>query len=255
MDLGKSRVWWIIHYRTSRRDVKIVLRLLVLSLPLWVLTFSDPIAFRDPLATIFPNWTYCNTFILFSVTYKREWLVLITTLLVEFLIYPLVRDRLPSILKRIGIVALCNFVASILLLTLLLVYQFKEMENVWLSEANYILLCLSQGIQIPFLYCAIIELVCAQAPYNTRGFFTGYFMLCIMVSGGIASSLSNTFFAGGNSQLILFGVKSCISVFGLVLYCLLARWYKRRVRDEEYNVQRVVEEVYDRYLSAAAVGN
>ncbi len=30
----------------------------------------------------------------------------------------------------------------------------------------------------------------------------------------------------------------------------LARWYKRRVRDEDYNAHRVVEEVYDRYLSA-----
>ncbi len=28
------------------------------------------------------------------------------------------------------------------------------------------------------------------------------------------------------------------------MYCILARWYKRRVRDEDYNAHRVVEEVY-----------
>ena len=48
--------------------------------------------------------------------------------------------------------------------------------------------------------------------------------------------------------LILFGVKAAMSLLGFVLYCLLARWYKRRVRDEDYNAHRVVEEVYDRYL-------
>ncbi len=41
-----------------------------------------------------------------------------------------------------------------------------------------------------------------------------------------------------------FGAESCTSLFGIVLYCLLACWYKRRVRDEEYCTQRVVEEVY-----------
>ncbi len=40
-----------------------------------------------------------------------------------------------------------------------------------------------------------------------------------------------------------------ITLLGFVLYCLLAHWYKMRVRDEEYNAHRVVEEVYDRYLS------
>ncbi len=49
--------------------------------------------------------------------------------------------------------------------------------------------------------------------------------------------------------LILFGIKAAMSLLGFILYCLLARWYKRRVRDEEYNAQTVVEEVYDRYLT------
>ncbi len=44
-------------------------------------------------------------------------------------------------------------------------------------------------------------------------------------------------------------ILAALSAIGLVLYCLLARWYRRRVRDEDYNAHRVVEEVYDRYLS------
>ncbi len=38
-----------------------------------------------------------------------------------------------------------------------------------------------------------------------------------------------------------------ISLLGFTLFCVLARWYKRRVRGEDYNAQTVVEEVYDRY--------
>ncbi len=51
------------------------------------------------------------------------------------------------------------------------------------------------------------------------------------------------------NNLILFGIKAVMSLLGFVFYCLLARWYNRRVRDEEYNAHRVVEEVYDRYLN------
>ena len=40
-----------------------------------------------------------------------------------------------------------------------------------------------------------------------------------------------------------------IELVGLILFCVLARWYKMRVRDEDYSPHRVIEEVYDRYLS------
>ena len=40
-----------------------------------------------------------------------------------------------------------------------------------------------------------------------------------------------------------------IELVGLILFCVLARWYKMRVRDEEYSPHRAMEEVYDQYLS------
>ena len=53
-------------------------------------------------------------------------------------------------------------------------------------------------------------------------------------------------------SLILFSVKTVTCFIGFLLFCVVARWYKMRVRDEDYSTQRVVEEVYDRYLTAAA---
>ena len=40
-----------------------------------------------------------------------------------------------------------------------------------------------------------------------------------------------------------------LNSIGFILHCVLAHWYKRRVRDQDYPVHRVVEEVYNRYLS------
>ncbi len=94
------------------------------------------------------------------------------------------------------------------------------------------------------LASAMLELVCAQAPYNMRGLFGGCMMLVLL------SSLIIGFYIPSNSTLTIYGVRVGISLLGFILYCLLARWYKRRVRDEDYNAHRVVEEVYDRYLSA-----
>ncbi len=89
----------------------------------------------------------------------------------------------------------------------------------------------------------MLELVCAQAPYNMRGLFGGcmalaFFHPILFIEHHI------------NNYHNFYEIKAAFSLFGFILYSLLARWYKRRVRDEDYNAQRVVEEVYDRYLSA-----
>ncbi len=108
----------------------------------------------------------------------------------------------------------------------------------------------SSGLLSNVFLCAMLELVCAQAPYNMRRLFAVY-MLINYVTASIAGILGSDAIHPNNNTmvLILFGIEAAMSVLGFFLYCLLARWYKRRVRDEEYNVHRVVEEVYDRYLT------
>ena len=88
----------------------------------------------------------------------------------------------------------------------------------------------------------MLEFICAQAPYNIRGKFGG---LIILITG---SSLSLKGIAP--HSITIYEIGTGLSLFGLVFYCLLARWYKMRVGDEEYYVQTEVEKMYDRYLSA-----
>ena len=52
--------------------------------------------------------------------------------------------------------------------------------------------------------------------------------------------------------LVPYSVQLALHTIGFLLFCVVARWYKKRVRDDSYFTQQVVEEVYDRYLTAAA---
>ncbi len=63
-----------------------------------------------------------------------------------------------------------------------------------------------------------------------------------MYGVGVVSSIIIGYYIPSNIKVTIYGG---ISLLGFILYCLLARWYKRRVRDEEYNVHRVVEDIYD----------
>ena len=56
-------------------------------------------------------------------------------------------------------------------------------------------------------------------------------------------------FSWALQKIIRNSTETVLGLIGFILHCVLARWYKLRVRNEEYDVHRVVEEVYDRYLS------
>ena len=112
------------------------------------------------------------------------------------------------------------------------------------------------GLVLQMLLISTLEFMCAQSPYNMRGLLISFVLPLYMFLG----------FYGGKTLVIelcheawcgvvSFSVKTLVCFIGFIVYCLVARWYKIRVRDEDYSPQRVVEEVYDRYLTAAAANN
>ena len=107
------------------------------------------------------------------------------------------------------------------------------------------------GFLLVLLINGILEFVCAQSPYNMRGLLTGYMILLVLLSVSVNFLMRYFHFLMyiHSKCYILPSISTALSLIGLVVYCLLARWYKRRVRDEDYDAHRVVEEVYDRYLS------
>ena len=101
-----------------------------------------------------------------------------------------------------------------------------------------------------FTRTLMMQFVCAQSPYNMRGLLTGYSVFLHLVSTGFGVAIFGQISTQRAHKDIIEGsLATGLSLVGFILHCVLAHWYKRRVRDEEYNAHRVVEEVYDRYLS------
>ena len=243
MDLGKSRYGG--PFTTEQvENVKTILRLLPLCLMLWLLGCSLEIFNSSIYASVYPqDWNCYVSKLLPLFTSHYLWCGMIWTVFYEFVIYPVIRNKLPSILRRIGIISF--FITTVNIVFLILeVLQNNYGDVVAIKYATIVLNSISRGVLTTLFFCAMIEFVCAQAPYNMRGLFGGCMALVLFsaLTIGHLSPLNNT--------LTLYGVRVGISLLGFILYCLLARCYKRRVRDEDYNAHRVVEEVYDRYLSA-----
>ena len=246
MDLGKSRYGG--PFTTEQvEDVKTILRLLPLCLTLWLLGCS--LAIFHPLNHAYsvypPDWNCYVSRLLSLFTYHNLWCGMVWTIFYEFVLYPVICNKLPSILRRIEIISLFNMTLSIVFLILeLLQTNFDDLDAI--KYVTIVLTSISRGLLTILLASTMLELICAQAPYNMRGLFGGCLVLVLFSSFIIGYCFPL------NVRLTIYEVivRVGISLLGFILYCLLARWYKRRVRDEDYNAHRVVEEVYDRYLSA-----
>ena len=252
MDLGKSRYGG--PFTTEQvEDVKTVLRLITLSFPILVVAiglFLQPKVSYEQLRV--STLSHCSWVLLSEFTYSPQTCVVIGTLVYEFAIYPAVVNRIPSILKRIGIVSFLLVIMSFVYLILEVIHLHGNKQAMW---AIVILYSIVEGLLILLFSCALLELVPAQAPYNMRGLFAGYMTIVLSISyivGTCFSYNSVKICSDCDIKLIVFSVKLAVSVFGFILYCVLARWYKRRVRDDVFSPHRVVEEVYDRYLTAEA---
>ena len=89
-----------------------------------------------------------------------------------------------------------------------------------------------------------------------RGLLTGYtnsviILYLSMAFGGFIYFIFDLKCTMPSRIVIHSSTSAALSLFGFILSCVLARWYKMRVRDEDYSPHRVIEEVYDRYLSQA----
>ena len=257
MDLGKSRYGG--PFTTEQvEDVKTVLRLIALSFPILVVAIA---LFLQPNVSYVieqlrvSTLSHCSWVLLSEFTYSPQSCVVIGTLVYEFAIYPAVVNRIPSILKRIGIVSFLTVISSCMYLILEVIHLHGNEQAMWTTNILYSIV---EGLLILLFSCALLELVPAQAPYNMRGLFAGYMSIVFSISyfvGTCFSYYSVKICSDCNIKLIIFSVKLAVSVFGFILYCVLARWYKRRVRDDVFSPHRVVEEVYDRYLTAEATHN
>ena len=183
--------------------------------------------------------------------------------LYELLIYPCLRNRGPSILQSAGIGA-AALIASSLYGVVTEAILFDGNTGCMFVQNSHNASEMGTFINIPFqliLAFAIVvllksstEFVCAQAPYNMKGFLIGLFYTTIMFFIYLGTLLflvwSNKWFPILHSSTcgIWFYLSTLVlAVVSSALLGLVIRWYKARERDEITRSQDLVEEVYDKY--------
>ena len=227
--------------------MKTFFKSVVIHLPWFIFTLSIQWNLLFHHQTVAGLDNYQST-ILYCFTYSPFWCLMLTTLLGEFLMYTLVRMKLPSILRRIGIVC---FIAFLVNAGYLLLYAVNYTHHLQLLPWTLIIFSIYFGsFDFQFKRLLTVQFICAQSAYNMRGLLTGYSVFLQLVSIGVGVVIiKQVSTLNAYKDFIEWSLVTRLNWIRFILHCLMAHCYKRRVRDEEYNVHRVVEEVYDRYLS------
>ena len=277
LDLGKSRYGG--PFTTEQvEDVKTFFKILIMLIPISIIF----------LTLIAGNFNYlfaidtCNCSSQLHDTFTHPLCnVLIFTVAYELGIYPLIRNRIPTTLKRTVIGSFLVLLTKSIFLVESIVSLYSTQPTMANNTESYLptllsdeawantALVLTQNIVLMLLINGLLEFVCAQSPYNMRGLLTGCAVFMMITSLALGTLIQALIYQPYNKDVCKKTVIvrmvtdhrsrevcqragiAALSLIGFILYCVLAHWYKRRVRDEDYPVHRVVEEVYDRYLSHA----
>ena len=255
IDLGKSKYGG--PFSTEQvEDVKTILRLLVVSSLLSIVSLSLIFGIDEPLSNVLEMHSFTSD-VAYFFAHNPVIYAILATFAFEFLVYPLAKNKLPSILKRITAVPLILTLVSLVCFFLKLASYLShssESTTTWIVNVLYTVM---SGILSQVLFTAVLEFMCAQSPYHMRGLLVSFllpltatsYLVSMRVGVALRHNVCSTHM---QCSLISFSVKIVTCFIGFLLFCVVARWYKMRVRDEDYSPQRVVEEVYDRYLTAAA---
>lgn len=274
VDLGKSKYGG--PFTTEQvEDVKTFLRLLVIICAVSILQYTGQLylSSNDLLVNQFQNpYSFQKCFKKF-VDFARSGPVIIVIAfpLHELAIYPLIRRWFPSMLKRVGIAALLTLVYAFTVLSLDVVQHDSQAICMFSNKSSNTTLQLRINylwVDIPFsvleiaLYliynASLLEFILAQTPYSMKGLLIGisysvttFFQLLAVVTvviwvGIWQYTTPPTQQPTCGLWFYLFAI--VVTVVGLVLFCIVARWYKKRERNEPQFEQRFVEQYYDKYI-------
>ena len=250
-------------------NVKTVFRILVVSIPMWIIYTSHFLFLLIPTTlgstntngtntdcstitngTTATESTDCSTAVVTVFTNNQYWWIIVGILIYEFTIYPFLRKSL-TILKRFGAASLALILVNSAYLILNIVSLNYAIEDPmgWSDIVRSVM----GGLLTMVLRTSALEFVCAQSPLNARSLFIGYIWGIIYVSFIISTmlvELFGTLCTSSNCTVIYYSLATALCIVGFVLHCFLAHWYKRRKRDDTITTQQWVEEAYDRYLDA-----
>ena len=171
----------------------------------------------------------------------------------EFVVYPLARNCIPKMLKRMGIALFIVVPYSLIFLVINIIAYNREpsINTFWLQFSTGIL----SGVRTMLLTTTILEFICAQAPLAVKGSLIGF----VWSLNALAAIFAKLAFLVWVKECSVEFRKACgiayysfalvVALCGFIVYCVLAKWYKGRSRDEPSTGHTLVEDVYSRYVA------
>lgn len=185
----------------------------------------------------------------------------------EVIVHPFVRKCIPNTLKRAGLAQTLTVCASVTLLVISTVWYtssppnhcmftsnntstYLSMDNI-IHRAAFPFFLLINWSFLFFLLTAMLEFVCAQAPYSLRGLLVGSVHSVVLMSIALGLLIIGIWKAGyhrnasSSSCGVWFYLFTTISTtLGCVMWCAVAKWYKKRERGEPEMVRIFAENYY-----------
>ena len=170
-------------------------------------------------------------------------------LLYLLIIHPFFNKCIPSMLKRIAL-----GMVFILLTLLYYVIMFAGKQHFQLNTTSYHAVLVPEilgGISFALIFPTSLEFTIAQAPHEMRGFMIGLWYAAFGL--GYAISINGKYPFHCIEDIICQSIyyyifKTALTVIMLIVFIILAKRYKLRVRENEVNIHMIAEEHYERYF-------
>ena len=170
-------------------------------------------------------------------------------ILYQLIIYPCFYNYIPSMLKRIG---------SGLLFALFTVFYyiiiFASKESSSFNTTSYkavIILQILYGIAFAFILPTSLEFTIAQSPHKMRGLMISLWFAAYGLGYAISIGTRYPFQCERDitcQSLYYYVFKGVIILIIMILFIVLSRNYKLRVRDNEVSIHWIAEEHYAKYI-------
>ena len=173
----------------------------------------------------------------------------VVIIIYQFVIYPCFVSYIPSMLKRIGLGTLL-----VLFTTVYYVIIFACKDHFHLDTTSYKAMLMPEilyGISYALVFPTSLEFIIAQSPHEMRGLMVGLWYAAYGL-GHVIDVIGRYPFKCKDDiicqNLYYYVLKSAVVVITLILFVILAKQYKLRVRANEINVHLIAEEHYERYM-------
>ena len=109
---------------------------------------------------------------------------------------------------------------------------------------------LVRSVAYLLVFTTALEFICAQAPLRMKGLLIGIWYATFALQY-LATHVPDEVIESYVPWIIFHGVRAGLILFSLIMYCIVAKRYRYRLRDEVVNERFLVEEIYERQLLLA----